>query len=75
MSGRHDGAPDALRRGDRGGAVLEIRASLVALGLLDSPDADLSTGKHVAPDLFDDDLDRAVSDLVSLLVGADDQRA
>ncbi|MUL67021.1 N-acetylmuramoyl-L-alanine amidase [Mycobacterium sp. CBMA 234] len=49
-----------LRRGDRGGAVIEIRAALAALGLLDSPDADLTTGKHIALDLFDDDLDQAV---------------
>ncbi len=49
-----------LRRGDRGGSVTEIRAALAALGLLDSPDADLTTGKHVALDLFDDDLDQAV---------------
>ncbi len=49
-----------LRRGDRGGSVTEIRAALTALGLLDSPDADLTTGKHVALDLFDEDLDEAV---------------
>ncbi len=49
-----------LRRGDRGGSVTEIRAALTALGLLDSPDADLTTGRHVALDLFDDDLDQAV---------------
>lgn len=49
-----------LRRGDRGGSVTEIRAALAALGLLDSPDADLTTGKHVALDFFDDDLDEAV---------------
>ncbi|MUL49767.1 N-acetylmuramoyl-L-alanine amidase [Mycobacterium sp. CBMA293] len=49
-----------LRRGDRGGAVVEIRAALAALGLLDSPDADLTTGKHIALDFFDDDLDQAV---------------
>ena len=49
-----------LRRGDRGGSVTEIRAALAALGLLDSPDADLTTGKHVALDLFDEDLDQAV---------------
>ncbi|HTM86483.1 MAG TPA: peptidoglycan-binding protein, partial [Mycobacterium sp.] len=60
MSGRHRGADDALRRGDRSGAVVEIRASLAALGLVDSPDADLTTGKHVALDVFDDDLDQAV---------------
>jgi N-acetylmuramoyl-L-alanine amidase len=50
----------SLRRGDRGGAVTEIRAALGALGLVDSPDADLTTGKHVALDVFDDDLDQAV---------------
>ena len=50
----------SLRRGDRGGAVTEIRAALAALGLIDSPDADLTTGKHVALDAFDDDLDHAV---------------
>ncbi|MBS9533771.1 N-acetylmuramoyl-L-alanine amidase [Mycobacterium sp. M1] len=60
MSGRPRGAQDALRRGDRSSAVIEVRAALAALGLVDSPDADLSTGKFVAPDLFDDDLDRAV---------------
>ncbi|MUL75925.1 N-acetylmuramoyl-L-alanine amidase [Mycolicibacterium sp. CBMA 226] len=49
-----------LRRGDRGGSVTEIRAALTALGLLDSPDADLTTGRHVALDLFDDELDQAV---------------
>ena len=49
-----------LRRGDRGGSVTEIRAALAALGLLDSPDADLTTGKHVALDLFDEELDQAV---------------
>ncbi|MCG7609653.1 N-acetylmuramoyl-L-alanine amidase [Mycobacterium sp. CnD-18-1] len=50
----------SLRRGDRGGAVTEIRAALAALGLIDNPDADLSTGRHVALDAFDDELDRAV---------------
>ncbi|BBY50385.1 N-acetylmuramoyl-L-alanine amidase [Mycolicibacterium arabiense] len=50
----------SLRRGDRGGAVTEIRASLAALGLVDSPDDDFTTGKHVALDVFDDDLDQAV---------------
>ena len=43
----------SLRRGDRGGAVTEIRAALAALGLVDNPDADLTTGKHVALDAFD----------------------
>ncbi|MEO8814111.1 MAG: N-acetylmuramoyl-L-alanine amidase [Mycobacterium sp.] len=60
MSGRHRGAVDTLRRGDRSSAIVEIRAALAALGLLDSPDADLHTGKHVALDVFDDDLDQAV---------------
>lgn len=50
----------SLRRGDRGGAVTEIRAALAALGLIDNPDEDLSTGRHVALDAFDDELDRAV---------------
>ncbi|CDO29475.1 N-acetylmuramoyl-L-alanine amidase [Mycolicibacterium porcinum] len=50
----------SLRRGDRGGAVTEIRAALAALGLIDNPDADLSTGRHVALDAFDDELDSAV---------------
>lgn len=49
-----------LRRGDRDSAVAEIRAALAALGLLDSPDADLSTGRHVVADVFDDELDQAV---------------
>jgi N-acetylmuramoyl-L-alanine amidase len=51
---------DLLRHGDRGGAVMEIRAALAALGLLANPDEDLTTGKQVAPDFFDDDLDHAV---------------
>ena len=50
----------SLRRGDRGGAVTEIRAALSALGLADNPDDDLTTGKHVALDVFDADLDQAV---------------
>ena len=50
----------SLRRGDRGGAVTEIRAALAALGLVDSPDADLTTGKHVALDMFDAELDEGV---------------
>ena len=60
MSSRHRAAPDALRRGDRSGAVVEIRTKLAALGLVDSPDADLTTGKHVALDVFDAELDQAV---------------
>lgn len=59
-SPRHGAAPDVLRLGDRGLAVTEIRAALAALGLIDSPDADLTTGKHVAVDLFDAELDEAV---------------
>ena len=51
---------DALRRGDRGRAVIEIRAALAALGLLDNPDDSFTTGKQVALDAFDDELDHAV---------------
>jgi N-acetylmuramoyl-L-alanine amidase len=54
------GAGEMFGRGDRGSAVLEIRTALAALGLLGSPDDDLTTGRHVTPDLFDDDLDHAV---------------
>src|SRR3954467_11590496 len=50
----------SLRRGDRGGAVTEIRAALAALGVIESPDDDLTTGRRVAVDLFDDELDHAV---------------
>ncbi|MDT5073025.1 MAG: N-acetylmuramoyl-L-alanine amidase, partial [Mycobacterium sp.] len=50
----------SLRHGDRGGPVAEIRTALAALGLLESPDVDFTTGKHVAFDVFDDDLDHAV---------------
>src|ERR1700754_3601586 len=50
----------SLRRGDRGSAVSEIRSALAALGLVENPDADLSTGKHVAADYFDLELDEAV---------------
>jgi N-acetylmuramoyl-L-alanine amidase len=50
----------SLRRGDRGLPVTEIRAALAALGLIDSPEADLTTGKHIALDAFDDELDQAV---------------
>ena len=49
-----------LRRGDRGRAVAEIRAALASLGMIEDPDADLSTGRHARPDMFDSDLDRAV---------------
>jgi N-acetylmuramoyl-L-alanine amidase len=51
---------DALRRGDRGRAVIEIRAALAALGLLENPDDSFTTGKQVALDAFDDELDHAV---------------
>ncbi|GFG53407.1 N-acetylmuramoyl-L-alanine amidase [Mycolicibacterium agri] len=50
----------SLRRGDRGAAVAEIRAALAALGWIKNPDEDLSTGKHVAADYFDLELDEAV---------------
>jgi N-acetylmuramoyl-L-alanine amidase len=60
MSGQHRSADDALRCGDRSAAVVEIRAALAALGLVDSPDANLTTGKHVAFDVFDAELDQAV---------------
>jgi len=51
---------DTFRLGDRGAAVVEIRTSLGALGLLDGPDENLITGKQIALDYFDDDLDHAV---------------
>jgi len=51
---------DVLRRGDRGPSVVEIRTSLSALGLLDNPDENLTTGRQVALDFFDDDLDHGV---------------
>ena len=51
---------DALRRGDRGAAVVEIRAALSALGLLAGPDENPSTGSQVALDVFDESLDEAV---------------
>jgi len=54
------GRGDALRLGDRGGAVIEIRAALAALGLLENPDENLTTGRHVVADLFDAELDDAV---------------
>ncbi|MGE2714365.1 N-acetylmuramoyl-L-alanine amidase [Mycolicibacterium litorale] len=50
----------SLRHGDRGAAVTEIRAALSALGLLESADDNLVTGRHVVADLFDDALDQAV---------------
>ncbi|HEX7321826.1 MAG TPA: N-acetylmuramoyl-L-alanine amidase [Mycobacterium sp.] len=49
-----------LRRGERSGAVVQIRVALAKLGLLKNPDADLVTGKHVMLDLFDTELDQAV---------------
>jgi peptidoglycan hydrolase-like protein with peptidoglycan-binding domain len=60
MSRPHRSAGEPLRCGDRSAAVTEIRASLTALGHLDGADADLSTGKHVALDVFDEELDHAV---------------
>ncbi|WP_099023851.1 N-acetylmuramoyl-L-alanine amidase [Mycolicibacterium palauense] len=59
-SPRREDSGDALRFGDRSSAVTEIRAALSALGLLDCPDSDLSTGRHVAADVFDAELDHAV---------------
>lgn len=59
-SPRHGDTGDALRVGDRGLAVAEIRAALAALGLVEGPDSDLTTGRHVAADLFDAELDDAV---------------
>jgi len=50
----------SLRRGDRGCAVAEVRAALSALGLIDDPDEDLTTGKQIAADMFDGELDHAV---------------
>ncbi|MCB0930865.1 MAG: N-acetylmuramoyl-L-alanine amidase [Mycobacterium sp.] len=55
-----DPARDALRRGVRSAAVVEIRTTLAILGLLENPDEDLHTGQRVAPDVFDDELDHAV---------------
>lgn len=55
-----DRSPDTLRRGDRGSAVVDIRAALAALGLLENPDDDFTTGKQVALDVFDVELDHAV---------------
>jgi len=60
MSRPHRGDGDQLRRGDRSATVAEIRAALIALGHLDSADTELSTGRHVAADFFDADLDHAV---------------
>lgn len=55
---REDG--DALRCGDRSAAVTEIRAALTALGMLDHQEEDLTTGRNVALELFDAQLDQAV---------------
>jgi len=57
---RRDNTVDALRLGDRSAAVAEIRSALSALGLVDNPDSDLSTGRHAAADFFDPELDHAV---------------
>lgn len=54
------GRDDVLRRGDRSSAVVEIRGALAALGLVDNPDENLTTGRHIAADVFDADLDHAV---------------
>ena len=60
MSSPRRGNGDALRCGDRSAAVTEIRAALAALGLLENSDEDLTTGRHVALELFDAELDQAV---------------
>ncbi|MFM9035591.1 MAG: peptidoglycan-binding protein [Mycobacterium sp.] len=87
--GRPEDAPwrgaspgDVLRRGDRGAAVVEIRSALAALGLAHSPDDDFATGRQVAVDVFDDELDHAVRAfqqrrglLVDGMVGAATYRA
>jgi len=54
------GPGDLLRHGDRSSAVVEIRAALAALGLLENPDENLTTGRRVAADVFDAELDHAV---------------
>ena len=54
------GPGDALRRGDRGAAVVEIRETLTSLGLLGGPGDDLATSVPGALDVFDDSLDHAV---------------
>lgn len=59
-SPRHGKAGDALRRGARGAAVAEIRAALAAVGLIANPESEPTTGQHVAPDVFDEELDQAV---------------
>src|SRR5262249_532067 len=50
----------SLRRGDRGSAVTEIRAALTSLGMVNNPDDDMTAGRDVALDAFDDELDHAV---------------
>ncbi len=54
------GAGEVLRRGVRNSAVVEIRSTLASLGLLANPEESLTTGKQVALDVFDDELDHAV---------------
>ncbi|TDO14981.1 MULTISPECIES: N-acetylmuramoyl-L-alanine amidase [Mycobacteriaceae] len=61
-SWNRSGRDDVLRRGDRSAAVVEIRTALAALGLVDGLDENLTTGRHVAADVFDADLDHAVRD-------------
>ncbi|MFV0493749.1 N-acetylmuramoyl-L-alanine amidase [Mycobacterium sp.] len=51
---------DVLRCGDRSAAVAEIRAALAALGMLESPDEEFSTGRHLAADVFDAELDHGI---------------
>src|ERR1043166_5118067 len=51
-SWHRSGRDDVLRRGDRSSAVVEIRSALAALGLVDNPDENLTTGRHVAADGF-----------------------
>src|SRR6201993_3446712 len=59
MSSPRRGDGDVLRCGDRSAAVTEIRATLASLGLLDNNDEDLTTGRHVALEVSDDELDQA----------------
>jgi N-acetylmuramoyl-L-alanine amidase len=59
-AGRHTGRGDVLRRGDRSNAVVEIRVALAALGLLEHPDDNITTGRQFAADVFDAELDDAV---------------
>src|ERR1700733_2875421 len=60
MPSPHSSDGDALRCGDRSAAIAERKAALAALGHLDSVDETLSTGRHVALDVFDEELDDAV---------------